>query len=623
MSPRTLSKSDFKLARSCDAKLFFRENGYPDNRDSNPYLALLAEGGYMVEALAKAKYVDGVQLEYGRGVADDYQRTIDRLGRDQVTLFEATLLVGRQQARVDILEKKGNTVRLLEVKSKSFDSAEHASLLADGKAGCMRSSKKPYGILAKWVEKLEDIAFQVLLLEKVLPGVVIKPFLVLVDTSKVALVDNIPGLFELVTRTSPDGAVRLHTARYIGSPEQLADLDLVTEVDVSAEVAMLRDDVEDAATLFESRLDEPLIVHSVGLQRGSKCTSCEYRVDDSAGKDGFAECWGVLAEPRPHMLELFSIGTCRAADKSYLVEWMVRQQKASLFDIPEDCLVKADGSIGTNAERQRRQIEFTRRGEIFLSTELRGKIEALHEPLNFIDFETSRLALPYHKGMRSYGLVTFQWSCHTVASHGQKPTHTEWLNRTDVWPNRSFAESLRETIGDSGPVLTWSHFEGTTLKQIIADLDRFGHDVPGLVAWMTDVFENRIVDMHEWARRDYYHPGMCGRTSIKVVLDALWKSDAAMRTQFEAWTGLPADASSDPYASLPPIEISGVMQDVHEGTGAMRAYQEMMYGANKNDPAVADMWSGLLKRYCELDTLSMVLILEHWRRCVGLELKTP
>jgi hypothetical protein len=26
----------------------------------------------------------------------------------------------------------------------------------------------------------------------------------------------------------------------------------------------------------------------------------------------------------------------------------------------------------------------------------------------------------------------------------------------------------------------------------------------------------------------------------------------------------------------------------------------------------------LLQRYCELDTLSMVLILEHWRRCVGL-----
>src|SRR4051812_9691178 len=572
----------------------------------------------MVEALAKAKYAEGVQLEYGRGVAEDYQRTIDHLSREQVTLFEATLLVGRQQARVDILQKNGNTVRLLEVKSKSLDGAEHASLLAAGKGGCMRSSRKPFGVLAKWADKLEDITFQVLLLEKVLPGVVIQPFLVLVDTSKVALLDNVPGLFELVSRTSSDGAIRLLTARYTGTREQLAELDLVTEVDVSAEVAMLRNDVEDAAALFESRLDAPLSVHSVGLERGSKCAQCEFRVGDGAAKDGFAECWGALATPRPHMLELFSIGTCKAADKTGLVDWMVRQQKASLFDIPEDCLVKVDGSIGPNAERQRRQIEFTRSGNVFVSTDLRGKLETLTQPLKFIDFETSRLTLPYHRGMGPYGLVTFQWSCHTVSAYGQKPVHAEWLNDKDAWPNRSFAESLRSAIGDSGPVLTWSHFEATTLKQIIADLARFGHDCPELVEWMTDVFENRIVDMHELARRDYYHPGMKGRTSIKVVLDALWKSDAKMRSQFETWMAWPVDESRDPYASLPSVEIAGVQQDVHEGTGAMRAYQEMMYGAEKNDPVNRAMWSALLRRYCELDTMSMVLILEHWRRCVGL-----
>ncbi|MGI8402719.1 MAG: DUF2779 domain-containing protein [Gemmatimonadaceae bacterium] len=618
MPPRTLSKSDFKLARTCDAKLFFRENGYPDNRDSNPYLALLAEGGYMVEALAKAKYPDGAQLEYGRDVAENYRQTIEQLGRESVTLFEATLLVGRQQARVDIVEKKGNVVRLLEVKSKGFDSTEHAASLAAGKFGCLRTARKPNNVRSEWCEKIEDIAFQILLLEKVLPGVVIKPFLVLVDTSKLAVVDNIPGLFELVRRTGPDGTTRLHTARYIGTPEQLVELDLVTEVDVSAEVAMLRNDVEDAAAIFESRLDAPLSVHSVGLQRGSKCASCEFRVDDGGAKDGFAECWGALALPRPHVLELFSIGTCKAPDKSGLIDWMVGQKKASLFDIPEECLVKVDGSVGPNAERQRRQIEYTRRNEVFVSPDLRGKLEKLEAQVKFIDFETSRLALPYHRGMRAYGLVTFQWSCHTVASHGQKPVHTEWLNRTDVWPNRLFAESLREAIGDSGPVLTWSHFEATTLRQIVADLGRFGHVVPELVEWITDVFENRIVDMHEWARRDYYNPGMRGRTGIKVVLDALWKSDGVMREQFTAWTGLPADASRDPYASLPPVEIAGVLQDVHEGTGAMRAYQEMMYGADKSDAAVGDMWSGLLRRYCELDTLSMVLILEHWRRSCGL-----
>ena len=62
------------------------------------------------------------------------------------------------------------------------------------------------------------------------------------------------------------------------------------------------------------------------------------------------------------------------------------------------------------------------------------------------------------------------------------------------------------------------------------------------------------------------------------------------------------------------VEINGVWQDVHEGTGAMLAYQEMMYGADKNDLGVKEQWGSLLKQYCKLDTLSMVLIFEHWRR---------
>jgi hypothetical protein len=51
-----------------------------------------------------------------------------------------------------------------------------------------------------------------------------------------------------------------------------------------------------------------------------------------------------------------------------------------------------------------------------------------------------------------------------------------------------------------------------------------------------------------------------------------------------------------------------------KGTGAMRAYQEMMYGLSKSDPEARMGWAALLKQYCRLDTLSMVLILEHWRR---------
>ena len=43
-----------------------------------------------------------------------------------------------------------------------------------------------------------------------------------------------------------------------------------------------------------------------------------------------------------------------------------------------------------------------------------------------------------------------------------------------------------------------------------------------------------------------------------------------------------------------------------------------MYGEHKHDAATRERWAALLKQYCRLDTLSMVLILEHWRRAVGL-----
>jgi hypothetical protein len=427
----------------------------------------------------------------------------------------------------------------------------------------------------------------------------------------------VPGLFELIHGTTADGERRLQTARYLGSAAQLAELDLVTEVDVSEEVALLRDEVDEAAGRFESLLDAPLAAYGAGVERGSKCRDCEFRVEGDGGRSGFIDCWGLLSQPKPHMLELLHIGTAKAPDRSPLAEWMIGQGKASLLEIPEEGLVTNDGAIGPIAERQRRQIEYTRRGEVYIGQQLRPKIEALHGPIHFIDFETSRLALPYHRGMRPYGLVAFQWSAHSIQTLGDRPAHAEWLNSSDVWPNQEFAESLREAIGDEGPVLTWSHFEGTTLKQVISDLARFGREAPELVAWMNDVRDRRIVDLHEWAQHDYYHPGMRGRTSIKVVLDALWRSDDVMRRQFEAWTGLQADPSADPYASLPPVEINSIQQDVHEGTGAMRAYQEMMYGARKRDEKVKSQWAALLRQYCSLDTLSMVLILEHWRRHAG------
>ena len=51
---------------------------------------------------------------------------------------------------------------------------------------------------------------------------------------------------------------------------------------------------------------------------------------------------------------------------------------------------------------------------------------------------------------------------------------------------------------------------------------------------------------------------------------------------------------------------------ITEGTGAMRAYQEMLYGVSRHDTALKEQWRRLLLQYCELDTAAMVMVWEHW-----------
>jgi hypothetical protein len=611
-SVRTLSKSDFILASGCKAKLWFRENGFPDKRDNDPYLRMLAYGGYMVEALANTRYPEAIALEYGGNFSSDCERTVELLSRDNVTLFQGTLLDGRRLARVDVIDKRGNDVRLIEVKAKSFDSVEHAALIAAGGGGVFRQRNKKHLIDGDWKEKLSDVTFQTILLEKLLPGVTVIPYVALVDKSKRSGIDNAPQLFRITTKTRKDGSSTIHNAEFIGTPEQAAALDLITEVCVADEVEILRDEISAAIPIYESMLDTEFDRSWGPLT--AECRKCEFKHDDQPDISGFHYCWRDLATITPHVLDLYSAGRLNPGGVG-VVESLVRQGKASLFDVPEDCMVRRDGKIGPVAARQRRQIECTRSGKVWCSPDLKEAIAKLQYPLHFVDFEVSRIALPYHSRMRPYGQLTFQWSCHTVTEPGGVPVHSEWLNTENTWPNYRFALALRKAIGDGGTILTWSRFEGSTLRDVDAELAAFDAADDQLTKWIGDaISRRRMVDLCEWCAKYFYHPAMNGRTSIKVVMDALWKSDERMRSQFTKWTGVDADAACDPYASLPAIEINGIPQDVREGTGAMRAYEAMMYGIERDDELAKKHWADLLTQYCELDTLSMVLILEHWAR---------
>ena len=68
----------------------------------------------------------------------------------------------------------------------------------------------------------------------------------------------------------------------------------------------------------------------------------------------------------------------------------------------------------------------------------------------------------------------------------------------------------------------------------------------------------------------------------------------------------------DPYDTLEPLPIGAKEEVVREGTGAMRAYQEMMFGLSAGDPGEKANIRTLLLQYCKLDTAAMVIIWRHW-----------
>ena len=57
-----LSKSDFKAARECPTKLYYRKNKYPNLKEKNEFLELLAEGGFMVGKMAQILFPNGIEI---------------------------------------------------------------------------------------------------------------------------------------------------------------------------------------------------------------------------------------------------------------------------------------------------------------------------------------------------------------------------------------------------------------------------------------------------------------------------------------------------------------------------------------------------------------------------------
>jgi hypothetical protein len=391
-----LSKSDFKVARTRPTKLYYKKLAYPSTQDDDEYLRFLADGGYMVETVAKLLHSEGVEIGFDMGPEHSASETMRALQMENVTLFEATLLSGIKLARVDILRKRGNQFDLIEVKSKSVNGTQGPAFFRTKKGQ----------IITDWIPYLEDVAYQTLLLRELFPNAAITPFLQLVDRSQTTDIDCIFSQFELNRRQASSGQKFVRPqVRFLGNVEQLLQKHFLIKVDVSAEVNELMPTVIESADRFATSLQGQL--RRINGPIGVHCLNCEYRTAATNGdRDGFRECWGPLAYEDPHILDYYHASEIGGRTNG-LVNALVRRGRARLFDVGESDLVKSDGTVGARAERQRIQRMYTLLGQEYVGAGLSRVLARVTYPLHFVDFETSRLAVPYHAGMHPYEQIAF------------------------------------------------------------------------------------------------------------------------------------------------------------------------------------------------------------------------
>jgi hypothetical protein len=600
-----LSKSDFKVAQTCPTKLYYKKNKYPSQKDGNDYLALLADGGFMIGKLAQLLYPEGKDIIEGRGQQNQAIQETERLlaENENITLFEPAILVNNQLVRIDILVKKGNHFQLIEVKSKSYNSDG----LADSK---LKGAKTPYWLSGGFRPYLEDVAYQKQVLQEKFPEATVSAYLLMPDKSKINEHENLINWF--VLNKKEDNTI----LEFTGTEEDAAQLRLSNFMGlecVDEEIELIKAEIKIASKKY---IDSLLIATKITPSISFKCRDCEYRINDE--KSGFNECWGRLAEPKPHILDLGQLGNVNKKDNT--INELILAGKTALSDVPIEAVLRESNPFYN--DRPFFQLACK---EEFILDGFEEAIQNIQFPLHFIDFETCQMAVPFHAGMRPFQNVIFQWSCHTLHEDGRL-VHSEWLNTDDKFPNIECAVALKACLGDIGTVMTWSPYENTQLKAIKETLVEMEGFDSKLKNWLIDIIEdkerddNRILDMNKLAGKFYFHPLMGGRTSIKVVLPSVLQATQSEKIRNwlndENLLGMSENGITDPYKLLEKRIVENTKNQVvtvKNGGDAMVAYRDMLYGVSKDNPAAKQAYNEALKQYCKLDTLAMVVIWQHWQ----------
>lgn len=650
---RILTKSRFKQALSCPNKLFYtKKTAYTNEQLEDSFLQSLAEGGFQVEELARMYYDGGVLIE---GEDWNYQSLADRthelLKQENVIIYEAAFLFENLFIRTDILVKKGNHIELIEVKAKSYDPTnEYTFTNAKG------------NINSGWKSYLMDLAFQKHVTQLCMPNAKITAKLMLADKTQTATVDGLNQLFRIAKdKTNRTGIIKqIDDVNLLGTP-------VITTTNVDAiinEIIEGKHEAIDNMTFLET------IAFCDSLYQQDQyanwpvswaCKGCEFKTtleQEQAGmRSGFKECftkqlyWKSTDFEKPNTFEIWNF---RRGSR------LLDEGKVFLEDITEnDIGLTLEAGRFSTKERQWLQIEKAIANDLtpaVLKEELLEEISSWKYPLNFIDFETSTVALPMFIGMKPYEQIAFQFSHHILYENGHIEHFSEYINTTPgTFPNFEFIRALKKSLEtNEGSIFRYATHENTIVNaiydQLMASDETDKKELCDFIKTISVSKNSRVeswrgdrnmIDLCETVKKYYYNPLTKGSNSIKAVLPAILNTSTFLQEKYSqpikdielssknfnpnhVWLVINRGEIKDPYKTLPPLfedwsedEIENTLSDISNidnGGQALTAYGKLQYIDMSEEEREA-LKNSLLK-YCELDTLAMVMIFEEFRDLV-------
>lgn len=653
-----LTKSLFTTSLGCPRKLYYAEHKeqYDNTNSDNDFMRSLAEGGIQVGALARhyyfSKYKSFAQYYIETKNKDEALRqTAEAMREQNAVIAEAAFEWNGCFVRVDVLVKRGSTIRLIEVKSSSLQQKDEEKIANVTKKGEVNSAYRKY---------IYDLAFQKYVVENAL-GEKVEGYLMLINTDKQCDVDGLNQMIRINTKTQEvdESGLKNYTPPTDENEWLLLPCDMNQVCDAIIE-NRTTEQSEYIGTTFteyiEILLDSLRNDTAIPPRISSQCKTCEFRSSDKA-RSGYHRCWRECAGftdvdfEKPLTLELWGGKGFRKAKQ------LIEERKYFLTDLtpidyfnPKDSEISLDMYEFNGSSRRQMQIEKWSKGdmEAILLPGLKAEMEDWQFPLHFIDFETSTVALPFTKGRYPYETTAFQYSHHQLEADG-KLTHTEWISTDRIFPNFDFVRALKRDLeGDSGTIFRYSHHENSVLNQIAEQLELSQEpDKDELVSFIQSITHNTkeerygkrdMVDLCDVVVRYYYDPSMRGSNSIKVVLPAVLRSRNLQKLYekpYREYVSSPnfvefdfslinyLDASQtevgNPYKYLPTVgaelleegETSDSEDRINNGGLANANYAKLQY-EGLSDAEKLKLKNALL-RYCELDTMAMVLIYQFFK----------